>query len=48
MLCRGHHQVERFFSKLNHFRRIDTRYGELADSILAIVKLAQQRLWLRA
>lgn len=40
--------VERFFSKLKHFRRIATRYDKLADNFLAMVKLASMRLWLRA
>ena len=40
--------VERFFSKLKHFRRIATRYDKRADNFLAMVKLASMRLWLRA
>ena len=39
--------VERFFSKLKHFRRIATRYDKRADNFLAMVKLASMRLWLR-
>ena len=47
-LYRERNQVERFFSKLKHFRRIETRYEQLADNFLAMVKLASCRLWLRA
>jgi transposase len=47
-LYRERNQVERFFSKLKHFRRIATRYDKLADNFLAMVKLASTRLWLRA
>ena len=46
-LYRERNQVERFFSKLKHFRRIATRYDKLADNFLAMVKLASVRLWLR-
>ena len=47
-LYRERNEVERFFSKLKHFRRIATRYDKLADNFLAMVKLASTRLWLRA
>ncbi len=47
-LYRERNQVERFFSKLKHFRRIATRYDKLAENFLAMVKLASMRLWLRA
>ena len=47
-LYRERNQVERFFSKLKHFRRIAIRYDKLADNFLALVKLALMRLWLRA
>ena len=40
--------VERFFSKLKHFRRIATRYDKLAENFLAMIQLASMRLWLRA
>ncbi len=39
--------VERFFSKLKHFRRVATRYDRLAENLLAMVQLASMRLWLR-
>jgi transposase len=47
-LYRERNLIERFFSKLKHFRRIATRYDKLADNFLAMVKLASMRLWLRA
>jgi transposase len=47
-LYRERNQVERFFSKLKHFRRIATRYEKLADNFLAMVQLASMRLWLRS
>jgi transposase len=43
-LYRERNQVERFFSKLKHFRRIATRYDKLAENFLAMVKLASVRL----
>ncbi|MDI3560481.1 IS5 family transposase [Bradyrhizobium sp. Arg816] len=46
-LYRERNLVERFFSKLNHFRRIATRYDKLAENFLAMVQLASMRLWLR-
>jgi len=39
--------VERFFSKLKHFRRVATRYDKLAANYLAMIQLASMRLWLR-
>ena len=47
-LYRARNLIERFFSKLKHFRRIATRYDKLAATFLAIVQLASMRLWLRA
>ena len=47
-LYRERNQVERFFSRLKHFRRVATRYDKRADNFLAMVKLASIRLWLRA
>ena len=43
-LYRERNQIERFFGKLKHFRRIATRYDKLAENFLAIVKLASMRL----
>lgn len=39
--------VERFFSKIKHFRAIATRYDKDSDNFLASVKLAALRVWLR-
>jgi transposase len=47
-LYRERNLVERFFSKLKHFRRVATRYDKLAANFLAMVQLASMRLWLRA
>ena len=47
-LYRERNQVERFFSKLKHFRRVATRYDKLAENFFAMVQLASMRLWLRA
>jgi transposase len=47
-LYRERNLIERFFSKLKHFRRIATRYDKPAANFLAIVQLASMRLWLRA
>ena len=40
--------IERFFSKLKHYRRVAIRYDKLAANFLAMVQLASMRLWLRA
>jgi transposase len=40
--------IERFFSKLKHFRRVVARYDRLAENFLAMVQFASMRLWLRA
>lgn len=47
-LYRERNQVERFFSKLKHFRSIATRYDKLAGNFLAMVELASVRFGLRA
>ena len=47
-LYRERSLIERFFSKLKHFRRVATRYDKLAANFLAMVQLASLRLWLRA
>ena len=46
-LYKERNRVERFFSRIKHFRRIATRYDKLAENFLAMVKLASIRLWLR-
>lgn len=39
--------VERYFTKIKHFRRIATRFDKLAGNVLAAVALASTRRWLR-
>ena len=39
--------VERFFSKLKHFRRIATRYEKRSDNFLAMGQLASARILMR-
>ena len=39
--------VERFFSKLKHFRRIATRYEKRADNYFAMCQLASARILMR-
>lgn len=46
-LYRQRNAVERFFSKLKHFRAIATRYDKRDDNFLASIKLASMRIWLR-
>ena len=38
--------VERFFSKIKHYRAIATRYEKHPENYLALVKLAAARLWM--
>lgn len=45
---RRRNRIERFFSKLKHFRAIATRYEKHDTNFLALVKLAATRIWLRA
>jgi transposase len=46
-LYRYRNLVERFFSKLNHFRAVATRFEKHAANYLAPVKLAASRIWMR-
>ena len=46
-LYRQRNAVERFFSKLKHFRGVATRYDKRDDNFLASVQLASIRIWLR-
>jgi transposase len=46
-LYRERNLIERFFSKLKHFRRVAIRYDKLAADFLAMVQLASMSLWLR-
>ncbi len=46
-LYRYRNVVERFFSKIKHFRAVATRYEKHDDNYLALVKLASTRIWMR-
>lgn len=46
-LYRYRNLVERFFSKLKHFRGVATRYDKRANNFLAGVKLTSFRIWCR-
>ncbi len=46
-LYRQRNLVERFFNKLNNFRKIATRYEKSARNYLAAVLIACARLWAR-
>jgi transposase len=47
-LYKQRNQIERFFSKLKHFRAIATRYDKRDDNFMASVQLASIRIWLRS
>jgi transposase len=46
-LYRLRNLVERFFSKLKHFRAVATRFEKHDANYLALVKLAAARIWMR-
>ncbi len=46
-LYRYRNLVERFFSKIKHYRAVATRYDKRPDNFLAGVKLASIRIWMR-
>ena len=46
-LYRQRNLIERFFSKLKHFRRVATRYDKLLANFMGFVKLAAIAIWLR-
>ena len=46
-LYRYRNLVERFFSKLKHYRAVATRYEKHDANYLALVKLASAQLWMR-
>ena len=46
-IYRQRNQVERFFCRLKHFRRVATRFDKLARNFLAAVALASSRLWIK-
>jgi transposase len=39
--------VERFFSKIKHYRAIATRYEKHPENYMALVKLAAARIWMK-
>lgn len=45
-LYRARNLIERFFSRIKHFRRIATRYDKLAKSFLSFIHLACAFVWL--
>jgi transposase len=47
-LYRYRNLVERFFSKLKHFRAVATRFEKHDANYLALVKLASIRIWMRS
>ena len=46
-LYRYRNLVERFFSKIKHFRAVATRFEKHDANYLAIVKLGSDRIWMR-
>ena len=46
-LYKERNRVERFFSRIKHFRRIATRYDKLASTFMGFVTLAAIMLWLK-
>ena len=46
-LYRFRNLIERFFSKLKHFRAVATRFEKHDANYLALVKLAAARIWMR-
>ena len=46
-LYKERNRVERFFSKIKHFRAVATRYDKRDDNFLASIQLAALRIWLR-
>jgi putative transposase len=46
-LCKQRNIIERFFNKLEQFRRVATRYDELLANLMSFVKLAAIAIWLK-
>ena len=46
-LYRNRSRIERFFNKIEHFRRIATRYERYVANYFAMIKLAAIQIWLR-
>jgi len=47
LLYRYRNLIERFFSKIKHFRAAATRFEKHVLNYLAVVKLAAARIWMR-
>jgi transposase len=45
-LYRQRNRIERFFTRIIHFRRIATRYEKHASNYLAFLKLAAAQIWM--
>jgi len=39
--------VERFFSKIKHYRAVATRYEKHPENYIALIKLAAARIWMK-
>ena len=39
--------IERFFSKIKHYRAIATRYEKHPENYMALIKLAAARIWMK-
>lgn len=46
-LYRRRNLIERFFSKLKHFRAVATRYEKHSANYLGLIKLAAAKIWMR-
>ena len=46
-LYKKRNQVERFFNRIKHLRRVATRFEKHAANYRAMIKLAAIRIWLR-
>jgi len=46
-LYRMRNAVERFFSKIKHYRAIATRYEKHPENYLALIKLAAAQIWMK-
>jgi IS4 transposase len=46
-LYRFRNPVERFFSKLKHYRAVATRFEQHDEDYLALIRLAAARIWMR-
>ncbi len=46
-LYRLRNAVERFFSKIKHYRAIATRYEKHPENYMALIKLAATRIWMK-